>query len=84
MVDPQGPYYTNGTTHVLTTCFDDVILEPLGSWVFLLFTAVLFLVMLRRRTADPKYLGTLAVDGQSDGIGFRCRSQEELEGASAS
>ncbi|RSH94524.1 hypothetical protein EHS25_004327 [Saitozyma podzolica] len=51
-----GPYYTNGTTHVLTTCFDDVILEPLGSWVFLLFTGVLFLVMLRRRTADPNYL----------------------------
>jgi hypothetical protein len=63
MVDPQGPYYTNGTTNVLTTCFDDVILEPLGSWVFLLFTTVLFLVMLRRRTADPNYLGMLTVDG---------------------
>jgi len=50
-----GPFYTNGSTHVLTTCFDDTFLEPLGSWVFLHFVPILMLVMLRRRQSDEDY-----------------------------
>ena len=47
----QGPFAT--FAHVLTTCFDDAVLEPLFSFFFILFTLTLLLMAhLRRRPVD--------------------------------
>lgn len=49
-----GPYTTDGV-HVLTSCFDDTILLPLISWVFIILTIILFLLH-RGRHMGTKYL----------------------------
>lgn len=47
---------------MLTSCFDDSILEPLGCWVFILGTLILLAVFWRRRTGDVNYLGMCVQD----------------------
>ncbi|RXK41232.1 hypothetical protein M231_01382 [Tremella mesenterica] len=44
-----GPYTSPPLPHTLTTCFDDVLLEPLGGWLFLLFFVVSSITMKRVR-----------------------------------
>ena len=50
----QGPY-TTGSVHVLTSCFDDTILLPIGCWIFIIIALVLFVMMRGRRDRNVGY-----------------------------
>ncbi|ORX36284.1 hypothetical protein BD324DRAFT_628157 [Kockovaella imperatae] len=52
---PDGGFSAHvefGGQTILSTCFDDTILIPLGSWAFILFTGMSFLIFRRRGQAS--------------------------------